>query len=181
MPVTIDLTDALIYQALGNFLVGILDPAVEVIQAQENRVPSPIGPNYVVMNSVTRTRLATNVETWDTVNPAPTAQTVLIPTQASVQLDIHGPFGADNATIIDAMFRSGYGCDVFTVSGFAIQPLYADEAKQIPFTNGEQQYEDRWTFDVHMQIDPSITRPQDSANQAHINVINVDATYPPGG
>lgn len=181
MPVSISLTDEDVYTTLRAFLLTILPTGVEVIQAQINRVPSPKGPNYVVMNSVNRARLSTNVESWDVTNANPTTNATQVSIEASVQLDVHGPDGSDNSTIIDTMFRSGYGCDQFEASGFALQPLYCDEAKQIPVIDGEQQYEERWTFAAHIQIVPVITKTQDFANQAIVNVINVDATYPPGG
>ncbi len=181
MPVSIDLTDQNIYAALRSFLIVILPSGTEVIQAQVNRVPTPTGPDYVVMNSINRTRLSTNIETWDVTNPNPTTETVQVSLNVEIDLDVHGPNGASNSTVIEALFRSGYGCDSFAASGFAIQPLYADPALQVPFINGEQQYEDRWNLNTYMQATPIITRSQDSANQAIIGVISVDATYPPGG
>ncbi len=181
MPVSIDLTDEDIYTALRTLLLAILPSGIEVIEAQINRAAPPKGPDYVVMNGVNRSRLSTNVENWTVSNPNPVTNTTQVSLEVQVQIDIHGPNGADNSTIIEALFRSGYGCDAFAASGFAIQPLYVDEAKQIPFIDGEQQYEDRWTFNAHMQANPVITRSQDFANQAIIDVINVDATYPPGG
>ena len=44
---------------------------------------------------------------------------------------------------------------------------------------GKAQYEERWTFDVALQINPTITMPQQSANALQVGLLNVDRTYPP--
>jgi len=41
----------------------VLTTGVEVIQAQDNRVPEPVGSDYVTMTPLRRTRLSTNVDT----------------------------------------------------------------------------------------------------------------------
>lgn len=53
---------------LRGFLTGILPSAVEVIQAQDNRVPEPASPDFVVMTPTRRTRLmAQDVDDWGDV------------------------------------------------------------------------------------------------------------------
>jgi hypothetical protein len=63
MTVTVSLTDSAVFTALGNFLVNVLPPQCEVLQAQDNRVPEPSLPDFVTMTMLRRPRLATNVDT----------------------------------------------------------------------------------------------------------------------
>ena len=98
----------------------------------------------------------------------------MVATKMTVQLDVHGPASADNVRVVDALFRSEYGVDAFAASGFDVRPLYAETARQIPFVNAEQQYEDRWTMDVHMQVNPVVGTPQLFADEVVVRTIEVD-------
>jgi hypothetical protein len=91
--------------------------------------------------------------------------TLTQPTKFTVQLDIHGIFSADNAHMIATLFRDDYGVQLFQSSGFDVTPLYCDQARQIAFINGEQQFENRWSMDAVLQINPVITVPQYFADQ----------------
>ena len=51
-----------VFQALGDFLTGILPDGTEVVQGLDNRVPEPRPQNFVVMTATTRPRLATNID-----------------------------------------------------------------------------------------------------------------------
>jgi hypothetical protein len=101
------------------------------------------------------------------------------PTQAAIQFDVHGPASADNAQIIVTLFRSPFAWDFFQASGCDIAPLHADDAKQMPFINGEQQYEDRWVITANLQVNPVVSTPQQYTSQLKIGLVNVDAAYPP--
>jgi hypothetical protein len=100
----------------------------------------------------------------------------LQPANASVQLDVHGPSSSDNAHIISTLFRDDYGVQAFAASGFDVSPLYTSEPHQIPFTNGEQQYEERWVVDCYMQCNPVIVIPQQFASAIDIELKEVDVT-----
>jgi hypothetical protein len=154
MPITISITQANILTVLGNFLSAILPNTVAIIIGQQNRVPEPIGSDYVVMTPLFKERLSTNVDIY---NGALLTETIEQDTEVTMQLDVHGPNSADNAQIISTLFRDEYATDFFTASGYNMAPLYADDPKQLPFTNGEQQVEQRWTIDAVMQVNPTIT------------------------
>lgn len=181
MPATVNFTEAAVLTALGDFLTTILPAGAEVVQGQANRVPSPKASNYVVMTSLRRDRLATNIETWDPSDPAPAAIAAQASTRVTVQLDLHGPQAADNAQILTTLFRSSYACAQLARAAIAIQPLEISDPRQAPFITGENQYEDRWAVDVSLQINPTVTTPQDFADALEIGLIDVDAEYPPGG
>ncbi len=99
----------------------------------------------------------------------------LVATKWTVQLDVHGPASGDNVRIVETLFRSEYGVDAISVAGFDMAPLYAESARQIPFINAEQQYEDRWTLDVHLQINPVVGTPQLFADEVVVGTVEVDA------
>lgn len=75
------------------------------------------------------------------------------PTKLVIQLDVHGPNSADNAQVITTLFRDAFAVEAMKPN---VTPLYADEAKQIPFINDQSQYEYRWVIEAAMQINPVV-------------------------
>ncbi len=124
-----------------------------------------------VGNSLVETQLASSAVAAGAAN-------FMQETQFNMQLDVHGPNGGDNAQIITTMLRDDYAVQSFAASGFDIFPLYAEDPRQIPFINAEQQYENRWIVEARIQANPSVLVPQQFADQLAIDVINVAATYP---
>lgn len=99
------------------------------------------------------------------------------PVEWVVQLDVHGPNSADNVRVIETIFRSELGVQIFDPgeTDGLIQPLYADEARQVPFINAEEQYENRWTLDVHLQINPTVGTTQQFAGVLTPTTIPADS------
>lgn len=104
------------------------------------------------------------------------AELLIQSTEAVMQVDVHGPNSADNVQAVSTLMRSGYAVDLMSPLG--VVPLYTDDPIQIPFITAAQQYEDRWTCDVHLQIDPSISVPQEYADTVTVTTIEVESTYP---
>lgn len=100
------------------------------------------------------------------------------PTNVVVQLDVHGPAGADNAQIISTLMRDGYAVQKFAEYGGDATPLLADEPRQLPFLNAEQQYEDRWVIEAMLQANPVVSVPQQFAAAAEVDLVDVDVVYP---
>lgn len=103
----------------------------------------------------------------------------MTPSDLTVQIDIHGPNATDYVRIVEGLFRSEYGTTALSSSGLDIAPLYSGEARQIPFINQEQQYEYRWTLDVHLQVNPVVGTPQQFAEELDMTIIAADTAYPP--
>jgi hypothetical protein len=61
MATALDITESAIIATLGGALRQILPANAGIVLGQVNRVPSPVGPTYVVMTPISRIRLATNV------------------------------------------------------------------------------------------------------------------------
>ncbi len=173
MTVTIDLTEAQILATLRAFLLDILDPAVEVVKGQVNRVPQVTSPDYIVITPGLRRPLSRPIATMagDALEPDEAAYKQ--PTECSYQLDVYGPDGAD--TVAGITFPK-----FFAASTLAIQPLYPEDPKKVPYVNAEAQYEDRWVVDAILQANPVTTTVQQYADTVAVGLIEVDATYPPG-
>ncbi|MGF6444391.1 phage neck terminator protein [Paraburkholderia youngii] len=151
------ITEDDIIVALGAYLHSIVD--CEVVRAQGNRVPMPEGP-CIVVTPLHQSPLATNVSTYD-----PNAQTRAVrrSTEWRAQLDCYGAGSSERAAVVSTLFRDTYGCEFFAERIAGVQPLYATDARQGPLVDGSKQYEDRWTFELVMQINPTVTLKQESA------------------
>ena len=104
---------------------------------------------------------------------------ILQPVDLEVQLDVHGPGSADNAQIISTLFRDDYACEFFAAQSAEIAPLYADDPRQLPFVNDQNQYENRWVVAAHLQVNATVTVGQQFAAALAAGIISVEATYPP--
>ena len=232
-----------IQTVLRSFLLSILPTGVEVVTAQDNRVPEPAG-DFVTMNVIRRGRLSTNVDTYQdcaftasidgtvmtvthvefgtllvgaivfgapladgtligqqtagtpggvgNYSVAPTqavtaqtlssgAETIMQPTDAVIQLDVHSAsdgVASDMAQTISTLIRDERATRFFADAGIDGAPLYAEDPRQVPFLNGEQQYETRYVVDVHIQANQALGLPQQFADEAVIDVMNVEATFP---
>lgn len=102
----------------------------------------------------------------------------------TVQLDFHGDTiaASDNAQIVATAFRDLYGCDFFRQLASplnGVSPLHADDPRQMPFINDEQQYEWRWILEACLQANQVVITPQQFAEALEIGLIEVDSHYPP--
>lgn len=148
-----------------------------------------LGNNLAANSVVTAFGTGTGGVGTYTVSPSQTVasqtiaagtSTLMQPIMATIQLDVHGPNSADNTQIITTTWRDEYAVDQLALanSGFDLAPLYHSEPRQMPFENGEQQIEERWTFDLVLQANPIVTIPQQFASQLEANLVDVPSQYP---
>jgi hypothetical protein len=168
--------------ALRGYIFYLL-PDLEIVRGQGNLVPEPKGNDFIVLTPILRTRLETNIDTLglptgsDLLNGS---LSMMAPTKLMVQADVHGPASGDNAQIVLTAFRDAFAAQWFTDQQIVgIMPLYTSDARQIPFINAEQQYENRWTLDLAMQINPVVTVPMQFAREIDVGLISIDVAYPP--
>ena len=239
--ITLDLTEAKVFEVLGNVLLAILPDGVEVVQAQVNRVPEVKADDFVIMTPLRRPRLSTNEDEYEDcyfvgsmeddeltvtevkigvlasphmifganvldktdigeqVSGTPGGigvykiskpQTIASQnfaagvgrltqhTEFTFQLDVHGPNSGDNAQRISTVLRDEYGVQLFDPEVTGITPLYADDPRQGPYTNDQQQVENRWMIETNLQINPTVIVPQQFAGAVEIDLVNVDAEFP---
>jgi len=98
----------------------------------------------------------------------------LVATELRVQVDAYGPRSSETVTIIEGLFRSDVAADWFDELGSGLSPLYCDPARQAPFIDSERQYGDRWTIDLHLQINPVISTWMQFAERLEVLLVQVD-------
>lgn len=98
-----------------------------------------------------------------------------------IQLDFHGATNeaGDACMTASTLLRDPYATEFFAAQDLGAVPLYADDPRQMPFINESQQYEWRWVLEAALQINVTVPVPQQYADGVTIEVISVDATYPP--
>lgn len=180
MPVTISILETNVFTALTSFLLGIVPAGTEVVKGQENRLPEPESDDFIVLTPLFKVRLSTNVNTYTDPKTNPGTKNARAAIAFHIQLDVHGPQSGDTSAIIATLFRDGYAVGQFKSSNPGISPLYCDDPKQMPFTNGENQYEDRWIITAVIQYNPVTQTPIDFADEVDVHIVSVDAAYPPG-
>lgn len=109
-----------------------------------------------------------------------------IASEAVVQLDFHSADYASSsaAQAFSAAFRDEYGVNFFAALDAPLNgvvPLYADDPQMRPFINAETNYEWRLVLEARMQVNQTITVPQEFFDTATVILINVDAAFPPEG
>ena len=102
---------------------------------------------------------------------------ILQPTQLTVQIDVHGPVSGDNAQVITTLLRDSYGVEALQALNSNVFPLFASEPRQMPFKDGEQQYEDRWIVEANLQVNQVVVVLQQFADVLLVDVISVEAAY----
>lgn len=162
-------TKTLTETLLRGFLLKILPSSWEVVLGQANRVPEPTNDNFACVIFTGLKRLATTVDTWsaDTIDPPTTLQHEQS-TAAQMQIQVFGADGFDGVTVITTLLRSSYACQFFAGTGVA--PLFCDEGQQVPFTDGEHQYEDRWIVEAQLQLSVEISTTQQFADTLEIDL-----------
>lgn len=124
--------------------------------------------------------LSGSAQTVESEVMATGALSALQETEILYQLDVHGPNSSDNAEIITTLFRDEYAVEQFASLISGVTPLHADDPKQIPFVNDQQQYEYRWVVEARIQANQAvISIPQQFASAFDVTLVEVDAAYPP--
>lgn len=101
-----------------------------------------------------------------------------------VQLDFHAPdnTAGDLAQIVSTALRDEYAVDFFAELEApldSVVPLYADDPKQVPFINDQEQWEWRWVLEAYLEADQIIYLPQQYADSVVPTLVDVPAAYPP--
>ena len=172
MSVILDINDQDVFTAMRVFIQSFVPSTVQVVQAQDNRVPMP-KDGFITMNNTGMDRLSFNIDNYQSVIQG---KTVLTPTKYSMQLDFYGPSSQIWAVETMALFRDEYATQIFPSN---IQPLYADDPIQIPLIDGEAQYEQRWKLVASLQYNPTLSTQQQSTQAVNIGLAPIDQTFKP--
>ncbi len=99
------------------------------------------------------------------------------PIEMVIQCDVHGAVSGDNAQRISTLWFDQFAVNAFAATGADIAPLYASDPRQIPFVNDQDQWEERWAIELHMQANPVLTVTQQFAAALQMTVESVEATF----
>jgi hypothetical protein len=94
----------------------------------------------------------------------------LQPTKIIIQLEVHGPHSADNSQIISTMMRDDFSYDAFVGANPNVTPLYAEDPRQMPFSNDQQQVENRWVIECAVQANITVQAPQQFAGTVDVGL-----------
>lgn len=155
---TPSVTQAEAFTALRAFLLSILPSGTEVIQGQQNRVPTPASANFAVMAITSREKMARPAREY---LPDAGQEEIDASTALHFQIDVYGPAAGDIAQAITTIMGDASGVEAFAGTGVA--PLYCKDPQQLPVVFGEQQYTQRWMIGCALHGNITVTRDIDFA------------------
>lgn len=160
---TASITVDQVIDALADFLAPFV-PGASVVRAQVNRVAMPPNP-CVILTEMLQVDLSVPATDYQ---PDDNTATVYGPSRIDVQIDFYGAQAGEFCKTVKTAFRSHWGFEHFPAN---IKPLYTSDGMQSPLTTGEQQYESRWTLTASLQYNPTVTVPQEFADEATPNLV----------
>lgn len=172
-----------LFTSLRSFLIAHVN-VTSCRQAQQNRTPMPTG-DFIVMTPLGVDGLSTNAVSYQFDPDSDTnTETHNRTTVWRCQLDFYGDSAQEFANTIATISRSDYSCEWFRrykaeTGNPLITPLFCTDPKQTAMINGEDQWENRWTCDLHAQIPASVVVPQQFMTNASVRADSVDAKFPP--
>lgn len=180
-PPFLSVTESMLMTALRTVLLTLI-PGATIIQGYQNRVAMPTGAT-VTLTSLRMTPLCMTfspTSSWlpGTVNPGTEGNQRA--EEWVCQIDVFGPGASDSARLVNLLVRSNYACEAFAaLTPAPLVPLFAGTPAQFMFVNDSNQYEPRWMFEFHAQFNPVVETPLDFANTLAVELVDVDARFPP--
>lgn len=162
--------DITVNQAI-DVLADVLEPFTGVIyQAQDNRVEMPLD-KFAILTPITFKRLTTTK-----IRDIPEKEQALYSEvrEVSIQLDIYGAGGAERAIAVETAFRSSLMYELLTARDSRVIPLYSETAVQASMINSESQWQERYIVMLRLQINMTLTAPQDYFNRVEFKTCAVD-------
>lgn len=106
-------------------------------------------------------------------------QQITQPGEIVFQVDVYGPNSADNAQVVTTLFRDAYATQFFEAASPEVSPLHADDPRQVPFLDENDQIETRWIVEARLQANQSLKIAQQFADTLSVETVSVDEAYPP--
>lgn len=168
--IAVNVTEDMICTEVRDYILSIAPAGMRVLRTPVNKASMPKGA-YVSFTPGLRRDVSTNRD-----NYSDNGRFVGRSEMMAFQVNCYGKGSSDLAETLNVLFRDQYAIEQFTGD---IVPLYASAIQQAPFVNDADQYEDCYIFEIELQINSQIVVPQASCNILEIEVISVDATFPP--
>ncbi len=157
--------------ALKAFLHNVLPTLSnrQVVAGQNNNVPMPPGPNFVVIIPAGRIWLSTTKHDYF---PDDNQRDTTLQVRGEFNVSFYGPQAMDFAQTYAMLFRDLYGCDFLRT--YQVQPLWAADARQLPLIDDAKQYEQRYMVQTHVQFNPTVSTAQQFADTLAITILEAD-------
>lgn len=152
-----------VIDALAAFLAPFM-PGAQIVRGQVNRVALPSNP-CAVLTEILQVDLSVPATDYQ---PLTDTATIYGPSRIDVQIDFYGAQAGEFCKTIKTAFRSHWGFAHFPAN---VKPLYTSDGVQSPLLTGEQQYESRWTLTASMQYNPTVTVPQEFADEVYLTSV----------
>lgn len=170
-----DMTVDNVIDVLANFAEPFIGKCE---QAQADRVPMDKGA-FCILTPLRFKRLSTSREiNKDTGSQSTSAIGFTEVRQADIQVDIYGVSAGDRAIALETLFRTGYAYDAIKALDTRVAPLYSTEAIQAPMINAENQWQERFTLTVSLQVHITIDVPQDYFDAVNFTIEQADKATP---
>lgn len=156
----VNITIDSLFSAIGD-LIRLENQNLLVVQGQDNYVPPP-NTDFVLMNHVGSKRLERNSRLRHE-----NQETIISPISHTIQLDFYGKNAGNNASLFFSLWYDAFACDNLPSD---IRPLFSTEPEQRGFHSGELNFIDRWSMDITLQINQSITHEIETFNKIDFNI-----------
>lgn len=162
-----------VYAVLASFLnevIPLKNIDLVVIRGQQNRIAMP-KPPLVVMQFIRQDVLSLNETRY-----TDTHKIIHNVKEVEVQLDFYGTDTVPAQKMSDLFmmaFNDGWASEFFAGHTDAIHPLYANQARNSPFIDGESTYSDRYTVFAYLDLQPELGLCQDSFTEIKIRIHSV--------
>lgn len=92
--------------------------------------------------------------------------------RVEVQIDFYGDFAFDRANDIINISRTEFLCEF--LKPYGIQPIACDDARNLTGVSGEREYVERWTVNLEIDYEDTVTDSQDSFNTVELNIFETE-------
>lgn len=150
-----------IYNEIWDYLT-ILFPDTPIVQGLQNN--SPLPKNAIVMTLMPYSQdLDQSRYDWDGESSEGQVQVSRL---QIMQLDFYGDDAYNKVMKASMLWRSMYT----TTALKNIQPLYANNPRNLEYVNEQDQYEKRFLLEIALQYNPYYTYAEQSTDQVEVNI-----------
>lgn len=152
-----------IYGELWDYLTALF-PNIPVVQGLQNN--SPLPPNAIVM---TLMPYAQDLDQSQYYNDGETEESMVqVSKLQMMQLDFYGDDAYNKVMKVSTLWRSQYTTEALK----GVQPLYANNPRNMEYVNEQDQYEKRFLLEIALQYNPYYTYSEQSADTVPTLEIN---------
>lgn len=142
-------------------------PANNILAGYNNHVELPPDNNYIIFSILNPFRYGTPRVEFGIDKDDKGYNTSYQTYRVEVQIDFYGNFAFDRANDIINISRTEFLCEF--LKPYGIQPIACDDARNLTGVSGEREYVERWTVNLEIDYEDTVTDSQDSFNTVELN------------